>query len=352
MSEDISAAIEWANEYGPGASVNNYPAVLVKALTESRREVEEAKDFVYKMNPSPMYVMTALAELVEHRKHQFASGLNIYAWKEKAERLEAENATLRQEVERLDKALDKYRASKTGWAWQSLDDWEKAVQARLEPLRRQVEEQAAKLRRLADHTPDAHSGQCAILKAADPARPCGCGALDDLFPLEVLRRAERAESSLAAAQERIKELSNLSPFIKQIQRVEAERDAALSRAEAVEKALRRAMAVIAVPIPIMDSALLNKAYEDILAALAAPSEPKEGGDCQRRVPCDCPAKDHSDCVKTICGRALPCEVHAAPTPSAGEEPWKCPGLASGGPGKCSREKPCFYCNPKFQAGRP
>jgi hypothetical protein len=52
---------------------------------------------------------------------------------------------------------------------------------------------------------------------------------------------------------------------------------------------------------------------------AAPSEPKEGGDCQRRVPCDCPANDHSDCVKTICGRALPCEVHAAPTPSAGEE---------------------------------
>jgi hypothetical protein len=47
----------------------------------------------------------------------------------------------------------------------------------------------------------------------------------------------------------------------------------------------------------------------------------------------------------------PCQP-AAPTPSAGEEPWKCPGLASGGPGKCSREKPCFYCNPKFQAGRP
>jgi hypothetical protein len=49
---------------------------------------------------------------------------------------------------------------------------------------------------------------------------------------------------------------------------------------------------------------------------------------------------------------VPYHKPAAPTPSAGEEPWKCPGLASGGPGECSREKPCFYCNPKFQAGRP
>lgn len=43
---------------------------------------------------------------------------------------------------------------------------------------------------------------------------------------------------------------------------------------------------------------------------------------------------------------------ASPTPSVGEESRECPGLASGGPGKCSREKPCFYCNPKFQARRP
>jgi hypothetical protein len=197
MSEDISAAIEWANEYGPGASVNNYPAVLVKALTESRREVEEAKDFVYKMNPSPMYVMTALAELVEHRKHQFASGLNIYAWKEKAERLEAENATLRQEVERLDKALDKYRASKKGWAWQSLDDWEKAVEARLAPLRRQVEEQAAKLAEATKYCRDGShtwlTGTCRKDgKPIDPAVLTG---------LREFTRAEQAEESLAAMQE-------------------------------------------------------------------------------------------------------------------------------------------------------
>jgi DNA repair exonuclease SbcCD ATPase subunit len=170
----------------------------------------------------------------------------------------AENATLRQEVERKD-------ASIIGWM------------NMVDALRRQVEEQAAKLRRLADHTPDAHSGQCAILKAADPARPCGCGVLDDLFPLEVLRRAEQAESSLAAAQERIKELSNLSPFIKQIQRVEAERDAALSRAEALAQVVQAVKDRTEERIKEVGSHPHLRMLLDITTrALAAPSEPKEG----------------------------------------------------------------------------
>jgi hypothetical protein len=84
--------------------------------------------------------------------------------------------------------------------------------------------------------------------------------------------------------------------------------------------------------------------------LAAPSEPKEGHGpkCGCDMVWNCEGKD------PVCFSFghRPKDWPAAPTPSAGEEPWKCPGLASGGPGKCSREKPCFYCNPKFQAGRP
>jgi hypothetical protein len=75
---------------------------------------------------------------------------------------------------------------------------------------------------------------------------------------------------------------------------------------------------------------------------AAPSEPKEG--CCLFTYTDSEGEQWCETHDRVASK---CAV--APTPSAGEEPWKCPGLASGGPGKCSREKPCTYCNPKFQA---
>jgi hypothetical protein len=281
MSEDISAAIEWANEYGPGASVNNYPAVLVKALTESRREVEEAKDFVYKMNPSPMYVMTALAELVEHRKHQFASGLNIYAWKEKAERLEAENATLRQEVERLKadplrpsintvpEAELKAQLARANAAFDGECQRHTETQAERDTLRRQVEEQAAKL---------AEKDECHF-----------CG--DSINA--ALARAEQAESSLAAmTRERDEALAVVAEYKfgqTASARILGERDAAQSRAEALEKFYRlyensgtwRNIGEYGekgsrLELTAQEAAALEQAEMRVDAALAAPSEPKEG----------------------------------------------------------------------------
>jgi hypothetical protein len=80
--------------------------------------------------------------------------------------------------------------------------------------------------------------------------------------------------------------------------------------------------------------------------LAGHGEKACGQEIQPRHKCQCDRKKGHRGIH-ICRAGF--WRDAAPTPSAGEEPWKCPGLASGGPGKCSREKPCTYCNPKFQA---
>jgi hypothetical protein len=228
------------------------------ALTESRREVEEAKDFVYKMNPSPMYVMTALAELVEHRKHQFASGLNIYAWKEKAERLEAENATLRQEVEQKQKDLDRhaglnaYLLSKPngngGWKAKAIEAYEER-----EALRRQVEEQAASLEKVTRSWEEQAGKLAEAEKARKEANPWDSEkramaaekdrdtALRDL----AFEREERldyghlmrslAESRAEVERVRQDHLAQAKVDGETITRLVEQRDAALSRAEAAEQ---------------------------------------------------------------------------------------------------------------------
>jgi hypothetical protein len=269
-------------------------------------------------------------------------------------------------------------------------------------LRRQVEEQAAKL--------EVHER--------------GIREASAMYNAEKQYR-ERAESSLAAANERVFVVNEVNKALDKdlgdrnhdlalamdalaamtrerdealavvaeykfgqtaSARILRERDAALSRAEALEKAGRVLYSEVKdyrfarvgnraggqmMPQPTPGQAMLD-------AALAAPSEPKEGAEKPVPLPwlkdgqhyCPAPIRFDLDAARcTGCGEIVPpayppepCGTcgsaggslcpdcgPTAPTPSAGEEPWKCPGLASGGPGKCSREKPCTYCNPKFQA---
>jgi hypothetical protein len=189
--------------------------------------------------------------------------------------LVAENATLRQEVERLKvKLANKHLNVSLNAEWA----------AEVDALRRQVEEQAASLGKVTRSWEE----QAAKLAEQDGRidRLCESGEKDRMDLITERNARMIAESTLAAAQERIKELSNLSPFIKQIQRVEAERDAALSRAEALEKALERTFHIMDdnykwVSPDEEQGRVFRKIVEDglpafLAAALAAPSEPKEG----------------------------------------------------------------------------
>jgi hypothetical protein len=326
--DDLGRCVHCGLDYSAGGLEKSEVASLRTALTESRREVE----------------VEHAAALVEARE---------------ADRLRAENATLRQEVERQKDLRNTDRV-----------DWQGAVDS----LRRQVEEQADTIKKMGDcleARDKVVEEQAASLEKVTRSWEEQAGKLAEVLKNEwdLRLRAEKfqtakeqAESSLAAmTRERDEALAVVAEYKfgqTASARILRERDAAQSRAEAYREALVKAkdgyLAVISTAdryakelggkAPATQN-FVREGLKALNAALAAPSEPKEG--CCLFTYTDSEGEQWCETHDRVASK---CAV--APTPSAGEEPWKCPGLASGGPGKCSREKPCFYCNPKFQARRP
>jgi ribosomal protein L37E len=255
----------------------NRAEALRTALTESRREVEELKAL-------------RLCQNCKKIEPSSRAGACASCWFTRYERMkntsEAENATLRQEVERLKAQWIDHTKPGLG-----------ASSALVDSLRRQVEEQAAKLAKT-----EQAEARAVELEARLPhyhnEKQCGV----------IAERIERAESSLAAMTkerdeadgwgeewkriatekcDRIKEvIGQRDELSKRGEAWRAERDAALSRAEALEKALERTFHIMDdnykwVSPDEEQGRVFRKIVEDglpafLAAALAAPSEPKEG----------------------------------------------------------------------------
>jgi hypothetical protein len=242
---------------------------LHAALTESRREVEALKEDSaalmerfnqsFKVGPSPVFIHPG-----DHCPHK------------------AENATLRQEVERL-QAGAQYHCPGCTTPFNCQD---------CIALRRQVEEQAAKLAEWREFSKGVADEQQRLIRERDEA--LAMAHICDIFEG---RSADywrpllaQAESSLAAmTRERDAELNarlrwegpdgHGARWCQRVKDAEAERDAALSRAEALEKALVRITSLHCF-CSMKDPNSEHSDYCHITiadAALAAPSEPKEGG---------------------------------------------------------------------------